>query len=146
MDVDTPEQLRKFFHWLNAKHGLPSETTYSGTIYPKEKPDEVWHVVKLEGEWIYSAAAEHVNAHHAIQSPVYHGTSPNSAVKILLTGGVKNGKVHGECSHTPWCCMGNESFDKASQSSFGARGCLVFLAVYGERNAYKKSKQKALES
>ena len=89
MDDDTPEQLRKFFHWLNAKHGLRSETTYSGTMYPKEKPDEVWHLVKFKGEWIYCAAGEHRNADHAVQYPVYHATSPNSAVKILLTGSVK---------------------------------------------------------
>ena len=143
MPADTPFQLRKFIDWLNRKHGLASETTYKGTLSPTDNKDEVWHEVTTTGDWITSAEEKHVRAHHSEQLDVFHGTAPNSFGEIMKTGGMKNGKIHAETSHTPWCCIGSSTIDKATQNSFGDKGCLVHLVVHGQRNAYNTSRKSA---
>ena len=39
---------------------------------------------------------------HSEQLEVFHGTTPNSFVEIMKTGGMMNGKIHAATSHTPW--------------------------------------------
>ena len=134
-----PHRLRLFLQWFS--EGLEGSCTssYDGTQSPSGS-SEVWHKVTFTGDWIFSADAKHQLAHRSQQIEVFHGTSPTSLVEILKFGGMKDGSVHLSTSHTPWCCMGADRFDAATQNAFGAQGCLVQLVVHGQRHNYQTVK------
>jgi len=128
--------------WLDARHDGGSTSYYVGTQSPHGKSD-LWHKVAITGNWVRAADESHQRSHHSQVLEVFHGTSPNALVQILKYGGMKDGSVHVGQSHTPWCCMGCDTFSKATENSLGQQGCLVHLVVHGQRHRYGTVQKRA---
>jgi len=102
----------------------------------------LWHKISTTGDIVAAADEKHRDAHRSHTTDVFHGTTPHRLVKILKSGGLKDGSVDGKHSHTPWCCMGCSSFEAGTKTSFGMQGVVVELLVYGNRNNYNKVQKK----
>ena len=98
--------------------------------------DTQWFKFKVEGGHIWKAAEQHLNAHRAVAHQMFHGTTPNAGIQIIgKTGGLRQGSIHGNKSHAPWCVLGTDQFETSAAGTY-QQGVIIEATAWGVRTNY----------